>query len=138
MVGDESALPAIAASLEAVPDGVLVVVRLLCDGPEHELDLPTPGRLDLQWLHRTGEPEDVDLLVESVRSLAFPRGRVHAFVHGEADEIRAPPAPAGVNGAVPQRHVLLALLAPDHDRRGLAPGQARLRGGDGLRRRLTG
>ena len=89
MVGDESALPAIAASLEAVPDGVLVVVRLLCDGPEHELDLPTPGQLDLQWLHRTGEPEDVDLLVESVRSLAFPRGRVHAFVHGEADEIRA-------------------------------------------------
>ena len=89
MVGDESALPAIAASLEAVPDGVLVVVRLLCDGPEHELELPTPGRLDLQWLHRAGEPEDVDLLVESVRSLAFPRGRVHAFVHGEADEIRA-------------------------------------------------
>ena len=89
MVGDESALPAIAASLDAVPDGVLVVVRLLCDGPEHELDLPTPGQLDLQWLHRTGEPEDVDLLVESVRSLAFPRGRVHAFVHGEADEIRA-------------------------------------------------
>jgi NADPH-dependent ferric siderophore reductase len=24
-----------------------------------------------------------------VRDLAFPRGRVHAFVHGEADEIRA-------------------------------------------------
>ena len=89
MVGDESALPAIAASLEAVPDGVLVFVRLLCDGPEHELDLPTPGQLDLQWLHRAGEPEDVDLLVESVRSLAFPRGRMHAFVHGEADEIRA-------------------------------------------------
>ncbi len=32
---------------------------------------------------------DADLLVESVRTLAFPRGRVHAFVHGEADEVRA-------------------------------------------------
>ena len=89
MVGDESALPAIAASLEAVPDGVLVAVRLLCDGPEHEVELNTPGTLDLQWLHRQGEQSDVDLLVDSVRALAFPRGRVHAFVHGEADEVRA-------------------------------------------------
>jgi NADPH-dependent ferric siderophore reductase len=89
MVGDESALPAIAASLEAVPDEVLVVVRLLCDGPEHEVELATPGKLDLQWLHRRGDDDDVDLLVESVRALAFPRGRVHAFVHGEAEEIRA-------------------------------------------------
>jgi NADPH-dependent ferric siderophore reductase len=89
MVGDESALPAIAASLEAVPDDVLVVVRLLCDGPEHELGLTTPGKLDLEWLHRAGDDDDVDLLVDSVRTLAFPRGRVHAFVHGEAEEVRA-------------------------------------------------
>ena len=47
MVGDESALPAIAASLEAVPPGAPVVVRLVCDGPEHELALTTPGRLDV-------------------------------------------------------------------------------------------
>lgn len=89
MVGDESALPAIAASLEAVPDGALVVVRLLCDGPEHELELTTPGALDLEWLHRNGDDHDVDLLADSVRALAFPRGRVHAFVHGEADEVRS-------------------------------------------------
>jgi NADPH-dependent ferric siderophore reductase len=89
LVGDESALPAIAASLESVPEGTLAVVRLLCDGPEHELELSTRGVLDLQWLHRAGDAADVDLLVESVRALAFPRGRVHAFVHGEADEIRA-------------------------------------------------
>jgi NADPH-dependent ferric siderophore reductase len=89
MVGDESALPAIAASLEAVPADALVVVRLLCDGAEHELELTTPGSLDLEWLHRRGDDGDVDLLVESVRGIAFPRGRVHAFVHGEADEVRA-------------------------------------------------
>ena len=89
LVGDESALPAIAASLEVVPEGTLAVVRLLCDGPDHELELTTPANLDLQWLHRTGNADDLDLLVESVRTLAFPRGRVHAFVHGEADEIRA-------------------------------------------------
>jgi NADPH-dependent ferric siderophore reductase len=51
MVGDESALPAIAASLEAVPDAGPVVVRLLCDGPDHEIALTSPGDgdLDLLW-----------------------------------------------------------------------------------------
>ena len=91
LVGDESALPAIAASLEAVPRGVPVVVRLLCDGPDHELELTTPGALDLQWLHRDTDDatRDVESLAEAVRSLTFPPGRVHAFVHGEADEVRA-------------------------------------------------
>lgn len=89
LVGDESALPAIAASLEAVPAGARVVARLLCDGPEHELELGCPGALDLVWLHRTGAESDRDLLAAGVAGLDFPAGRVHAFVHGEADEIRA-------------------------------------------------
>jgi NADPH-dependent ferric siderophore reductase len=89
LVGDESALPAIAASLEAVPAGRRAVVRLLCDGPEHEIDLACPGELDLVWLHRAGTPADADLLPRAVADLAFPEGRVHAFVHGEAEEIRA-------------------------------------------------
>jgi NADPH-dependent ferric siderophore reductase len=90
MVGDESALPAIAASLEAVPAGTPVVVRLLGDGPDHEVPLATPGDLDLAWLHRGGDAEkDAALLADSVAGLEFPAGRVHAFVHGEADEIRA-------------------------------------------------
>jgi len=89
MVGDESALPAIAASLDAVPPGAPVVVRLLCDGPGHELPLTSRGRLDLTWLHRTGGPRDADLLADAVGALTFPAGRVHAFVHGEAAETRA-------------------------------------------------
>lgn len=88
LVGDESALPAIAASLEAVPAGTLAIVRLVCDGPAHELALSSPGRLDVMWLHREGVPEDAALLLQAVRDLPFPRGRVHAFVHGEAEEIR--------------------------------------------------
>lgn len=84
MVGDESALPAIAASLEAVPAGVPVVVRLVCDGPSHEVPLSSPGNLDLLWLHRGGAVE----LADAVRALDAPAGRGHAFVHGEAGETR--------------------------------------------------
>ena len=89
MVGDESALPAIAASLEALPTGARTVVRLVCDGPDHEVDLPSPGELDLVWLHRSGGPGDTDLLVRAVANLDWRPGRVHAFVHGEAEEIRS-------------------------------------------------
>ena len=88
MVGDESALPAIAASLEAVPSGMTTVVRLLCDGPEHEVDLACDGDVELAWVHRRGDDQDESLLADAVRDLTFPTGRVHAFVHGEANEIR--------------------------------------------------
>lgn len=87
MAGDESALPAIGASLEAVPAGAPVVVRLLCDGPEYELELDSPGNLDLRWLHRNGG-DDEKLLVQAVADLEVPAGRVHGFIHGEAGETR--------------------------------------------------
>jgi NADPH-dependent ferric siderophore reductase len=92
MVGDESALPAIAASLRVVPSGSRAVVRLLCDGPDHEVPLDSPGTLDLVWLHRRDAATDVDLLAGAVRAADLPTpaaGRVQAFVHGEADEVRA-------------------------------------------------
>ena len=87
-VGDESALPAIAASLERLDAGATAVVRLVCDGPEHQYPLTSPADVDLRWLHRGGGPEDATLLVDAVRDLVFPTGRPFGFVHGEADEIR--------------------------------------------------
>ncbi len=89
MVGDESALPAIAASLAAVPAGRPVVVRLVVDGPEHELALESPGALDLHWSHRAGQADPAGLLLAAVQQIQAPEGRADAFVHGEAEEIRA-------------------------------------------------
>ncbi len=89
MVGDSSALPAIAASLEALDEGARAVAVLVCDGPEEELPLDCAGDLEVRWLHRRGDPSDEALLVDAVRALPWPGGRVHAFVHGEAGEVRA-------------------------------------------------
>jgi NADPH-dependent ferric siderophore reductase len=89
LVGDESALPAIAASLEVLPQGSRAVVRVVCDGPDHELPLPSAASVDLAWLHRSGSSADAELLVESLRRLEFPPGTVQPFVHGEAEEVRA-------------------------------------------------
>ena len=86
MVGDESALPAIGAACERVPDGVHVLAVLeVGDAAEHQ-ELDSPGKLDVRWLHRDeGVPEQ---LLEAVRAAAFPPGDVHAFVHGEAGFVR--------------------------------------------------
>lgn len=88
LAGDESALPAIAASLEAVPAGAPVFARILVDGPEDELDLDSPGALDLEWIHRGGA-DDPETIAASVRAIDSPPGRIQAFVHGEAEETRA-------------------------------------------------
>ena len=89
MVGDESALPAVAASLEALPAGTRAVVRVVCDGPDHEITLASPADVDLVWLHRHGDERDGALLLGAVESLDFGGGKPFGFVHGEADEIRA-------------------------------------------------
>jgi NADPH-dependent ferric siderophore reductase len=88
LVGDESAIPAIAASLEVLAPDEWAVVRVVCDGPDHEVPLTTDADLDLQWVHRRGGPGDVDLLADAVRDLDLD-GALFGFVHGEADEIRA-------------------------------------------------
>jgi NADPH-dependent ferric siderophore reductase len=89
LAGDESALPAIAATLETLAAGARAVALLVCDGPDHELPLTSAADVDVRWLHRAGGPGDADLLAEAVRDLEFPEERPFGFVHGEADEIRA-------------------------------------------------
>ncbi|MEU0215159.1 SIP domain-containing protein, partial [Streptomyces sp. NPDC006265] len=43
--------------------------------------------VDVVWLHRGARPLG-EALVEAVRNLEFPEGRVHAFVHGEAHFVK--------------------------------------------------
>ena len=92
MVGDESTLPAIAASLEAVPAGASALVVGLVDSPDDELELACAGECTVVWLHRDTLPDPDGVaaaLVEAVAKLEFPADDVHAFVHGEAVETRA-------------------------------------------------
>jgi NADPH-dependent ferric siderophore reductase len=89
MVGDESALPAIAASLAQVPAGVPVFVVAVVDDADHELALTSPGDLRVTWVHRASAPDDDKLVLRTVEQLELPPGEVQVFVHGEAGEVRA-------------------------------------------------
>lgn len=89
MAGDESALPAIAASLERVAPGQPVVAVLLVDNADHQLALDCPGDLQLHWVHRAGaDPAARDLLCRVVAGLDLPPAPAQVFVHGEANEVR--------------------------------------------------
>ncbi|GAA3780625.1 siderophore-interacting protein [Streptomyces coacervatus] len=85
LVGDESALPAIARSLESLPDGATAHAFVEVSGPEEEQKIDSD--VEVVWLHRGDRPVG-ELLVEAVRTLEFPAGRPHAFVHGEAHFVK--------------------------------------------------
>ncbi|MEM7141788.1 MAG: siderophore-interacting protein [Actinomycetota bacterium] len=89
MVGDESALPAIGASLEKLAPGARAVAVLVVDGPEDELALTSPGDLEVHWLHRKTSEDPESLLPTTVAALPWAEGTVDVFVHGEAGEVRA-------------------------------------------------
>ncbi|MDH2392624.1 siderophore-interacting protein [Streptomyces sp. HNM0663] len=87
LVGDESALPAIAASLERMPAGALVHALVEVAGPEEEQKTVTPDGVAVTWLHRGGRPVG-EALLAAVAALDFPEGEVCAFVHGEAGFVK--------------------------------------------------
>ncbi len=87
IAGDESALPAIAASLEGMPADAKVHAFLEVEGPEEEQKLETPANAEITWLHRGDRPCG-ELLVAAVRGFAWPEGDVQAFVHGEANCVK--------------------------------------------------
>lgn len=86
LAGDESALPAIAAALERLPEGARARALIEVAGPEEEQPLDSAGDVELTWLHRGGTRVG-ERLIEAVRGLDLS-GDVHAFVHGEAHFVK--------------------------------------------------
>lgn len=56
MVGDESALPAIARIVAEVPRGTEIKALIEVENAEEEQPLPTAGNLHVRWLHRERYP----------------------------------------------------------------------------------
>jgi NADPH-dependent ferric siderophore reductase len=87
LVGDESALPAIAASLEQLPADARGYVLLEVEDGTHEQTLARPDGVEVRWLHRGDRPLGTGL-VEAVRALDLPVEGLRGFVHGEAGVVR--------------------------------------------------
>ncbi|WP_375484350.1 siderophore-interacting protein [uncultured Mycobacterium sp.] len=95
LAGDESALPAMAAALEALPDNAVGKAFIEIAGPEDEIPISAPKLVQVNWIYRGGRadlvPEDRAgdhaPLIEAVRTTQWLPGQVHVFIHGEAQAV---------------------------------------------------
>ena len=90
LAGDESAIPAIASALEAMPADARGVALIEVAGEADVLELGAPAGVDVTWLFR-GEAEagTSTVLVDAVRATEWQPGRVQVFVHGERGAMKA-------------------------------------------------
>ncbi|MEO9151721.1 MAG: siderophore-interacting protein [Lapillicoccus sp.] len=89
-LGDESATPAVAAALEALPREAVGVALLECYGSDDELDLVAPQGVEVRWLHRgDAAAGTAAVLVDAVATLEWRPGRVQVFAHGEREAMKA-------------------------------------------------
>ncbi|WP_243227583.1 siderophore-interacting protein [Microbacterium sp. CIAB417] len=85
LVGDESALPAIAAALETLPEGVRATVVAEARSAAHRI--PLPASADVTWVDEDhGAPGS--RLVDAVAGASWPSGRVQVFAHGEREAMK--------------------------------------------------
>lgn len=80
LAGDETALPAIARMLEALPAGAHAVVRVEVADMEERQPLASAARLDIGWLPRHGAaPGTTMLLEDAVRAVRWPGGETSTY-----------------------------------------------------------
>ncbi|AMM23377.1 siderophore-interacting protein [Variovorax sp. PAMC 28711] len=85
LIGDDTALPAIARRLAELPAGARAVVLAEVDGPADQLAFETKASLTLHWAHRQGaEPGTRPVLLDALRVLTLPAGDFHAWVACES------------------------------------------------------
>ncbi|CAA0089477.1 putative protein [Mycolicibacterium vanbaalenii] len=95
LAGDEAALPAISAALEALPDDAIGKAFIEVAGPEDQIELIAPPGVDVAWIYRGGRADligdesagDHAPLITAVKEAAWLPGQVQVFIHGEAQAV---------------------------------------------------
>jgi NADPH-dependent ferric siderophore reductase len=89
VVGDDTALPAIARLLDELPDGLPAQVFIEIAEPAHQLTLPERPGLTLTWLPRDGAPAgSTTALLDAVRAAPWWPGQPYAWIAGETGAAR--------------------------------------------------
>jgi NADPH-dependent ferric siderophore reductase len=95
IAGDESALPAIAAALEALPAGATAQVFIEVADADDEIELRSPADVEVKWIYRGGRADQVPgdragdhaPLIDAVKEAPWLPGQVQVFIHGEAQAV---------------------------------------------------
>ncbi|MFK4122594.1 siderophore-interacting protein [Streptomyces longwoodensis] len=117
--GDESALPAIATLLEALPDDVTGQIHLEVEDAGSRVDLPVPAGFEVTWHDSVGEPGAV--LVDALRKARIG-DETHIWIACEASAVRKARSYILDDRALPRPHVTTRgywrvgeANHPDHD-----------------------
>lgn len=86
LVGDETAIPAIARRLEELGSGSKATVVIEVANPQEVRTFETFAQVDLTWVYRETQTET---LLDAIRRTQFPTGDCYAWAAGETDMIRA-------------------------------------------------
>lgn len=87
---DESALPATAAVLEALPSAAVGQVFVEVGGPQDRQPLTMPAGMTVTWLYRGELPAgNTGLLAAAVAAASWPSNDVQVFAHGEREAMKA-------------------------------------------------
>lgn len=90
LIGDETALPAIARRLEELPAAAQALVLVEVPGVANEIPLPTQARATVRWLHRDGTAAGYSTrLLEAARELALPPGEGYTWIAAESAVAKA-------------------------------------------------
>ena len=85
LIGDDTALPAIARRLEELPAGVRAIALVEVDGPDDQVRIESAADVAITWLHRNGaEAGTPALLLGALRRLTWPRGDYYAWAACES------------------------------------------------------
>lgn len=85
LVGDESALPAIAAAVEVLPEGAQATAIVETRSAAHRI--PLPETVAVTWVDEDHDSPG-SRLVDAVAGAPWPAGRVHVFAHGEREAMK--------------------------------------------------
>lgn len=86
--GDASALPAIAAALEALPESARGLAVITLEDDEDRQELQAPSGVEVDWVVRPGVGGNPNVLAEALDSHEWPEGSIDVFAHGEREAIK--------------------------------------------------
>ncbi|MEV7552781.1 siderophore-interacting protein [Amycolatopsis sp. NPDC089917] len=87
LIGDETAIPAIGAIVEALPAGTRALVYVEISDREDRQVFETQGTVELHWVVRGAQPVG-DAVLDAVRKADLPGGTAYAWVSGEASMVK--------------------------------------------------
>lgn len=93
LAGDDAAIPAVLANLEALPEDAQGLAILEVEDPAHQhnlADVTLPSGVEIRWVHRASQQPGERALVAAIAHAEWPSDLsvVQVFVHGEREAMK--------------------------------------------------